>query len=210
MIIKSRIDNKKIEILLDENINYGIMLSGGLDSSVMLGLILQASKETNKKIKIQPFSMIKHDDSYRYVNDILKFLRTKFNIEIPDTILVGDPDIYHRDQSKYATLEIFKNYPSIDKIFNGVNQNPPPPWGNPSWLFPDRVTVSPHEKIIMPFVDLYKSHIVDLMFQYDLSNLINLTHSCTENKIGRCNKCFQCNERKWAFDQLKINDTGVI
>jgi len=209
MKLKSRVDDKEIEIHLIENKNYGIMLSGGLDSSIMLGLILTEISQSRKKVNLQPFSMIKHDHSFKYVNNILNYFREKFKIYIPDTVLVGDPDIDHREQSKYATKEVFKRYPETDFIFNGVNQNPPPPWGDPTYLFPDRVKKSPHEKILMPFVELTKVHILDLLYQFDLVDLINLTHSCTEMKDGRCNLCFQCNERKWAFEQLGVQDTGL-
>jgi hypothetical protein len=210
MIITSRIDNSIIDINFIENKNYGIMLSGGLDSSVLLGLILHAAAEENKKIVLQPFSMIKHDNSYSYVPSILNCLEKKFHVNLPDTILIGNPEIHHSQQSKYATLEIFSKYPDIDFIFNGVNQNPPPPWGEETFLFPNRVKRSPHKKILMPFVELTKVHILDLLYQFNLEELINLTHSCTEKPSGRCNLCFQCNERRWAFEQLGVNDTGSL
>lgn len=209
MLINSRFDDKKIRIDLNEKTDYGIMLSGGLDSAILLSLIILEFKKLNSS-SIIPFSMIKHDHSYMYVNNIIDTLNKKFDVNLPSTILVGDPDINHREQSAYATRQVFTEHPHIDFLFNGVNQNPPAPWGEPHYLFPDRVKKSPHEKIIMPFVELTKKHIIDFMYQYNLEFLCDITHSCTEHKIGRCNLCFQCNERKWAFEQLEKSDTGNL
>lgn len=210
MLINSRFDNKEIKIELINHTRYGIMLSGGLDSAILLALILIENQITQNSLVIQPFSMIKYDHSYMYVNNIIDKINNKFNSQIPYTVLVGDPDMNHKEQSTYATKQIFTQYPYIDFLFNGVNQNPPAPWGEPHYLFPDRVKKSPHPKILMPFVHLTKKHIVDIMFQHNLEFLCDITHSCTEYKVGRCNLCFQCNERKWAFKELEKVDPGSL
>jgi len=210
MEILSRIDQKPIVVEIQQNINYGIMLSGGLDSAVLLFLILEDAKLKNIELSLQPFSMIKHDQSYKYVKGIIDYYNDRFQLEIPKTILVGNPELHHSEQSTFATREVFQKHPNINFLFNAVNQNPPGDWGDPSWEFPNRVKQSPHPKIIMPFVDLYKTHIVDLIFQYDIEYITKLTHTCTELTAGRCMECFQCNERHWAFTELGKLDRGLL
>jgi tRNA(Ile)-lysidine synthase TilS/MesJ len=58
---------------LNTNKNYGIMLSGGLDSVILLGILLA----TNKDINIQSFTIPKHDWSYKHVQTILNYFNNK-------------------------------------------------------------------------------------------------------------------------------------
>jgi hypothetical protein len=193
---------------LQSNINYGIMLSGGLDSAVLMYLILKE----NKNINIQPFSIPKHDGSHMFVDRILEYFKAQFDIEIPATILVGDPNLHHSQQSTSAIKQIFKDYAEIDFIYFATNQNPqhdfdysPYPQGS----YPNRVKISPHPKILMPFIEMYKDEILKTVFDNNQEELLKLTHSCTEQKTGRCGQCFQCNERAWAFRQLGKLDSGI-
>jgi 7-cyano-7-deazaguanine synthase in queuosine biosynthesis len=209
MNIKSRLDNKVINIELSSNKNYGIMLSGGLDSSVLFYLILKTAETQKINLSIQPFTIPKYDGSIKYIDNILLFLRNTFNISIPNTIQVGDPDVYHGNQSLVALKEIFFKYPNIHHVFLGTNQNPPDQFKLPG-LYPNRVKSVNSTRVILPFIDLYKTHIVDLIYYLEATELINISHSCTEQQIGRCEQCFQCHERKWAFSQLLKEDTGKL
>lgn len=207
MKIKSRLDKQLLSVEVNENIKYGIMLSGGIDSAILMYFLIKS----NRKIDLQPFSILKHDHSYIYVNNIINHFNNKFNINIPKTILVGNPDVHHRLQGSLGVGEVFRKYPQIQMLFSGLNQNPPEPWGDPNWIKPNRpapnYTVA---KMKFPFLHLYKTHIIDFMFEYGQEELMNLTHTCTEMTDGRCGMCFQCNERSWAFEQLGKTDTGKL
>lgn len=213
MIINSRIDQTEISIDTKPGIKYGIMLSGGIDSAILFYLILFDAREKNITVDIQPFSTIKYDESYTYVNNIIDYLNKEFNVDIPYTILVGNPDAHHSVQSIVSALEIKKKYPDIQMMFNGLNQNPPPPFDLSRWgegRYPNRIKSPPTSRDLMPFISLYKNHIIDLVFQYSQEYLFEITHTCTEQTKGRCLQCFQCNERLWAFEFLKKQDPGVL
>ncbi len=187
---------------------YGIMLSGGLDSAILLYLILKE----NKNISIQPFSIPKHDGSHMFVSGILEYFNIQFDIKIPDTVLIGDPNTHHSQQSTTAIKQIFVEYPEIDFIYFATNQNPTYDFDYdqyPEGSYPDRVKESPHPKILMPFIKMYKDEILKIVFDNDQGELLKLTHSCTEQKTGRCGRCFQCNERSWAFRRLNKLDIGI-
>lgn len=83
---------------------YGIMLSGGLDSAVLLYLILLE----NKDIKIQPFTIPKHDGAILYINNIIEYMNTQYQIQLPKTIEVGNKNLPHADQGPSAVKEIKK------------------------------------------------------------------------------------------------------
>lgn len=183
------------------NKKYGILLSGGIDSAILLYLILKQ----NRNLRIQPFTIPKYDGSIRYALDVIHYMNNKFNIRIPDTIPVGNPDVHHTIQSKTAYFDIIVHYPEIDYIFMGTNQNPPEILPG---LAPDRVKKSLVEPLILPFIDLYKTDILNLMYENNIEYLSEITHTCTEQLVGRCNICWQCNERKWSFDKIGKIDYG--
>ena len=205
MIYESRLDNKPISIDVKSDTIYGILLSGGLDSAVLLYLFLNACQQQEIEPVIRPFTIAKTDGSYLYVSNLIDWMNKRFNVQLPKYTLVGDPTLHHRAQSASAVQDIFNKFPKIDYIFIGINQNPPENIGTEG---PVRDTKSNNPRVLFPFVELYKTHIVDLIYEHDLQELLDITHSCTEQTIGRCMQCFQCKERAWAFKQLNQTDTG--
>jgi hypothetical protein len=187
----------------DNTTNYGILLSGGLDSAILLYLLVSV----NSEIKIQPFTIAKTDGAYLYADPIIEHFNRKFNLSIPRTIVVGDPTVHHRLQSTTAVTDIFEKHP-VDYLYIGINQNPPDLANLPG--APLRATKSPDPKILFPFVDLYKHNILQFMYDANQEDLVDITHSCTEQQLGRCNQCWQCTERAWAFKQLDKQDIGQL
>lgn len=180
---------------------YGVMLSGGLDSAVLLCLILKE----NKDIKIQPFTIPKHDGALLYINSIIAYINKECQVQIPETIVVGNQNLPHNEQGPSAVKEIKQKY-DIDYLFFGSNKNPPVMLEG---LNPVRIkTADP--SILCPFFDMYKTDIVNLAVEHGLQYLFEITHSCTELQTGRCNTCWQCRERAWAFNTLNITDTGTL
>jgi hypothetical protein len=206
MEFQSRIDGKQIVVNLQQDIKYGIMLSGGLDSTVLLYLMLERCPTAS----IQPFYIAKHDGSFAYIDGIIEYINMLFNIRMPTPIKVGSPDIPHSQINQVGIRHVLFKYPKIEKLYIGINQNPPQPWGDPKWQFPNRPTSNNSPRLEMPFLQLYKTHIVDLVDQFKIQALADLTHTCTEQVTGRCLKCFQCNERMWAYETLGLKDTGIL
>lgn len=206
MIYTSRLDKTPITINIQPNAVYGILLSGGLDSAVLLYLYLKTCQAEKKSPVILPFTIPKDDGSYLYVASVISWMIEHFDLQIPHYTLVGDPTIHHRLQSASAIQDIFTKFPKIDYVIIGINQNPPEDIGVEG---PVRDTKSDNIQILMPFVDLYKTHIVDLIYEHNLQGLLDITHSCTEQRVGRCMECFQCKERAWAFKQLDQMDIGT-
>jgi hypothetical protein len=197
---------------LDLTVNNSIMLSGGLDSAILLYLLLDEYQKNSINPRLQIFTIPKKDGSYLYVDAIVEYFNQEFKIHMPDKIFVGNPEAHHRQQSTTAVLEILSKYPDIDYIYFATNQNPDRMFDYSNLKpgeYPDRVQKSDHQKVKMPFIDMRKDQILKILFDNDQQVLIDLTHSCTEWTQGRCKICFQCRERQWAFDQLQKSDTGV-
>ena len=200
-MITSRLDNTQINITLPLINKYGFLLSGGLDSAVLLYLLLT----NNPGINIQIFSIMKTDGSHKCLTDIIEFMRLKTGVNLTPPIFVGDPTAHHDIQGRTAIVEIEEKY-DIDFIIFGSNSNPPESVSLPG-VYPRRARGN-HPKVLVPFKPLFKTHIVDLVFEYRLEDLLDITHTCTEYTDSRCNMCFQCSERAWAFKELNRIDTG--
>lgn len=202
MKILSRLDQNEIVVDTQQPVKYGIMLSGGLDSAVLLYLMLKDCPTAD----IQLFYIAKHDGSHTYISGIISYLEELFQIKLPKPIKVGTPNIPHTIINQTGIKEVLIKYPDIRYLYIGINQNPPQPWGNPDWVFPVRPTENNHPRLVMPFMMLYKTHIVDILLQENQQELLRLTHTCTEQTQGRCGICFQCGERAWALEQFDVQD----
>jgi tRNA(Ile)-lysidine synthase TilS/MesJ len=204
MIYKSRLDGTEVEISVQPDKKYGILVSGGFDSAVLLYMILKAYPE----IDLRAFTIPKRDGALNYSPGVVAYVNQKLNTNIPPPIVVGNPAVHHRVQTHAATHDMVTNH-GVELVFNGVNKNPPEL--EPEDGAPNRTLLSGDAgKIFYPFFDLYKTHIVDFMFQLGIEDLMNLTHSCTEMAKDRCGRCWQCGERAWAFRTLVQNDTGTF
>jgi hypothetical protein len=188
---------------LDTSKKYGILLSGGLDSAVLLYLLIKECPD----IHLQPFTIPKYDGSALYAVPLVDHFNNKFGLTIPSPIFVGDPEAHHTQQSTTAIIEIFKEHP-VDFLYMGVNTNPTEL--NNLQGAPKRKLESPNPRLLYPFAYLTKDKILEIMFNEGQEDLANITHSCTEQQVGRCNKCWQCTERAWAFKQIDKKDTGTL
>jgi 7-cyano-7-deazaguanine synthase in queuosine biosynthesis len=201
----SRLDGTQITIApCDTTRRYGIMLSGGFDSAVLLDMMIENGYANN----LQPFTIPKVDGSHVHATNVINHYNQKYNISLPPTINVGDITVYHRQMSTTAWHDINDNHrDKCDVLFNALNQVHPEVADG---RHPDRTRSEPNDRIKLPFVDLYKTHIVDFMFERKLEAIMPITHSCTERPDTRCNVCWQCGERAWAFTKLNQVDTGTI
>lgn len=164
----------------------GLMITGGVDSWVMYNLLKPLS--TN----ITLFNIHRKDgfDNPHRVRS----LTGKDVVEIDDN---GEPN----GRVAAGVDNILANY-EIDQLYLALNRDPPiehfPQFAMEGRPFrPWRIN---HQKIITPFLHLYKYHIIDV------ANCLNInlkdTLSCIANNSNPCGQCWQCLERHWGYDQL--------
>lgn len=188
---------------IDSDKKYGILLSGGLDSAILLYLLVKS----NAEIKIQPFTIPKKDGALLYAVMIVNHFNNKFGLKIPQPIPVGNPNAHHTKQSMSAILEVFNKH-KIDYLYMGVNTNPPELENLEG--APKRFLSSPSPRLVYPFSHMLKDEVLKIMFDEGQEDLCGVTHSCTEQHVGRCKSCWQCAERAWAFNRLNKVDTGLL
>jgi hypothetical protein len=208
------------QLTIPENKSIGIMLSSGADSAILLYLmcleLIQTGRSTDEIKYI--FTVPKTDGAELHSAGIVNWINQKLDINLPQPIIFGAEnvqDLHHSKQISDSVSAIYDVYdPTLRNLFIFLaDQRPvPQPWPFDSThaVSPFRVPENPYPNIIgLPFNDLYKTHTIDLHFMFNTEPLLELSHSCTTNTVGRCNICYHCNERQWAFDQLGKIDPGT-
>jgi hypothetical protein len=199
-------EKKEIDLTIPPNKEkIGVMLSGGADSAILLFLL---AKFFSHK-KLIPLTVPRYDGAYLYAPSIVEHINQTLHLDISKPLKLGDPDLPHYEQAQ-SGIDIAFKYNIVDYVFWGTQSTPPPDLVQLSGLYPNRRINKDLERVSTPFFDLYKSHTLELYFQFDQIELLKLTHSCTEKQIGRCNQCFQCDERSWAFKCLGKEDPGQL
>ena len=208
------------ELKIPENRSIGIMLSSGADSAILLYLMcleLMRTGRSTDEIKYI-FTVPKTDGAELHSAGIVNWINEKLDINLPQPIIYGAEnvkDLHHSTQIRDSIRAVFDKYDPTFKdlhVFLADQRAVPQPWPFESVIAvnPFRVSENPYPEIVsLPFNDLYKSHTIDLHFMFNTERLLELSHSCTQLEIGRCNECYHCHERQWAFDQLGKIDPGT-
>jgi hypothetical protein len=213
-----------LENLIKNNKVIGISISGGLDSTLLAYLLHDIKYKTNSDVSLKFFCVPRPDDSIIHARRIVNYIDNKFNQSTSIIYSVGQGDLHHSEQVKSGMKEAIQTH-DLDILVSAVTKNPescePPEYlsnyrydafresdGTP---YNGPVRVKPkNPKIVSPFWDITKEETVRLMKELDLTDIPSITHTCTGSKSLRCNLCWQCCERAWAFAKNNLIDTGTM
>jgi hypothetical protein len=203
MKIQCSITNVNID-LPESSSHLGIMISGGMDSALAAFLIILENKNLNNLHRLTFFNVPNVADNAVYHSlKVINFLNEYFNTKL-NLVNIGDGTIVHNKIINEPSKKILKNK-LVDVLVSGINQNPKidlgiegPTRRNPDLPIPNN--------LMFPFIKLYKTDILGIYQQFNILDLAYITHSCTSFRYGRCNTCFQCKERQWAFDSLNLEN----
>lgn len=211
-------DNRqKFEIVIPENKRIGIMLSCGADSAILLYLLCLELQNTGRSVaEIKYiFTVPKTDGSALHSFKIVNWINENLKINLPQPIIFGAKKVHTLHHSKQVGDSITAIYDEYNPertdlfLFLADQMSVPKPWIIEG-VYPFRVEENLYPDFIgLPFNDLDKSHTIDLHYMFDTRPLLELSHSCTQKESGRCNRCYHCLERQWAFERLEKTDPGV-
>lgn len=183
----------------------GLFVSGGFDSTLLTYLIHDIRQKLGTNNDITFFTIPRYDDSTVHAERIVKFIDGRFNTTPTKHVSVGDPNLHHSKQVLSGIVETLKGT-DFDVLLLGDNTVPPEievPGG------PIRVK-SNTERVIQPFFDLTKDQTIQLAIDLGLTEIMEMSHTCTESLTLRCNICWQCRERAWAFKKCNYTDPGTM
>jgi len=194
-----------IKEIVDSHASIGIFISGGFDSTVLASVIFKYITDSNNHdYTITLYTVPRTDDSEIHSKRIIEWLINLYPLVRFDSKLVGNPNVHHSRQVSSGFSEAL-----LDKEIIILADT-----ANPSvtieGLAPKRIkAVNP--KIHQPFLDYDKTMTISIANHMGLlPEISTISHSCTESKLLRCQHCWQCGERFWAFKELGISDIGLM
>lgn len=170
-----------------------VTFSGGMDSTLLLYMLLKDKEEKGLKTEIHCFTATQVGTKIHSQNVLS---RPQFK----------DKVIHHTD----VTNDIGESVrPMIEQlvidewlVYGASNAVPLEQIGG---RYPPRPPQNPkNQKINLPFLFLFKYHIVDAYYKLGIEHLIPTTHTCTEQIHGECGLCFACKEKQWGFQKLDM------
>lgn len=194
----------------------GVNVSGGVDSTLLLYVLMKYSKN-----KIHAFT-ISSDEKFR-INSKTAVDVINRCIDLTGNFNVEHHIIYQPTQNVENLHRLAKEFlvtGRIDFVYTGVTANPPIEVCNT--FNEERIsirdyeikkpTVFEEEKYYNPWANLHKKQICQLYQQLNiLESLFPLTRSCEYYKkyVGQqissnyhCGVCWWCQERLWGFGKL--------
>ena len=189
--------------LPDTPTKIAVFVSGGLDSAILYYLILKAYFDQGIAHQISPLVVNRTEGSRYFSSLVVAHVHSQFNIPYVDPILVGDPSLPGHLQVLSGGQSA--QHMGFKQLYGGVITQPPE-----HTIGYDPYPAEETDVIKLPFKDLTKGYIIDLIARNKQEALFYLTHSCSVLEIGKCNTCNGCNERNWGFAQAGLVDPGTI
>jgi len=199
----------------EENKRVGVMVSGGWDSACLWYMVKKIC--TERGMSCEPFVVPKLDGALVASQNVIKTLSKKLGVSYQEPTVVGKE--LSNNPWDYVTngaWDIFGETADdrlVDFLFVGMTafddevhqrhekEDPHPRFEPEEWM---------REFVAWPFENHTKDKTIKLGFDIGIADVIMpITHSCTELQEGRCNKCYWCTERQWAFEKAGYLDTGT-
>lgn len=201
--------------------NIWVSISGGVDSALLMYLLVKYVYENNLNVSITPWTIV---DLYRPGNDeavkkIISCIQSRYPYHIEENII----DYFYKEKTKKEHSKefwdrIFKTN-RYDLYMNGLTTTPPidvmkklnmydhflhmtTQLGDTRTL-PDQNNLIYQKNTRMdvynPFINIDKSQLAKIYYEEDLmDDLFPLTQSCIAPKRP-CYTCWWCTEKNWAF-----------
>lgn len=187
---------RKSHDIKNEN-EIAVLVSGGMDSAILYFLLIQENINTGNKFNLTPFTMMRKEGSRYYAKNVINWIHRFYGISEIELNLVGDNTLPEIQQVESAIAEIFSK--QISFVYIGIIEARPEHSIN--W-FRAKFKETVNRKY--PFLNLQKSHVVDLYIRHNLFELLDITYSCAINERIACGHCNGCNERKWGLQIMNV------
>lgn len=182
----------------------GISISGGFDSALLSYLVHESRSRLGTQNTIEFFTVPRYDDSWIHAERVINYIDITFNRNVASKhTIVGNPNIHHSHQVISGVTEVLRKF-AINVLLAGENITPADLPNGPLRA------QSNHPRLKLPFFNYTKDVLVQLAIDKNLTEIMKISHTCTESTTLRCNMCWQCRERAWAFKQCGYTDPGTM
>lgn len=184
-------DIRLINVELVDTEKVAVTFSGGMDSTLLLYMLLKDKEEKGLKTEIHCFTATQCGTKTHSKN-------------VLSTPEFAGKVIHHTDVDNPISESV---RPVINGLLNSgwvtYGASNAVPLEQIGGRYPPRPEKNPNNpNLHLPFVFLFKYHILDAYYKLNIQHLLSVTHTCTEQHDGECEECFACREKSWAFDKL--------
>ena len=184
----------------------GILLSGGLDSTILTCLIIEELKRTNRfgTIPVSVFSFNKKGHDVKYAVRMASILEDHYNFSFKSKtfdIPNSDGDIGRCGVAEFEQMKI-ENPNTI--FFWGLNRMAPDGMYDRKFTLRVNYRDSVNIQVQKPYINMIKPCMVDLYEKLNVGFLRKYTHTCTVNFDSHCNNCYSCEEKAWTYSVLGL------
>ena len=191
-------DKRIFSLELPTTKRIGVMVSGGIDSTLLYYLLQFLKKTHNTNHDIKSFVVPRSEGSKYFAKPIVNYVNNLLDIPESYPILVGNTQVDESKQVESGVVDAFK-FVKIETIYIGAIDLRPEHLINI-----EKPTVVETEVVKLPLLHLEKSHIIDLYYKLGIEAILQHTHSCNNSETVHCGICNGCTERLWGFSQLNI------
>lgn len=193
----------------------GISFSGGVDSSLLVYLVMKQFK--NEVVHLFTVSTVERNLSqHKITSDVLnKICQLTGNYNVVQHMLIQNTNVEGAANLQVLPNKMLYEQQIVTSILYGDNRNPPKNCGidgieqfemfNESSRSPNgyrSLMISPGR--YWPLTNLDKQDVIKIYHQHNiLDTLFPLTRSCgKEYGTSPCGTCWFCKERQWGLDIL--------
>lgn len=185
----------------DDATKITVLVSGGIDSTILLYLLAKEISEQQRDVQINVVSFRSIVENPQRIQDIIKYVEKKWSLTIPYD--KSAPSGFIRDVVS-SVLLVYKT----DYVYTGCNLVVTDKFTPTKYILNDTPPVrgdALNERHIRPFISYDKIKIVQFYLENNLLDLLKMTHSCGLERNEECGECYFCTEKIWATKTLKKN-----
>jgi len=185
--------------LLQRPLDIGFMISGGIDSTVLLYTFSMIRRDIAGRSRFQAFTIPTGTDPIA-AKRVLAYIEKYFDISMDHTVIEHDQNL----DSKYFVRDgVMQAGQMCDTVVLGDTNYPRFLTGGP-----ERVQ-SKSLRFVQPIFDWTKREVIALAQEINMPDeLMMLTNSCAID--GACGQCWECKERAWGFAVNNMDDPKLV
>lgn len=193
-------DIRTLNIELPTTNRIGVMVSGGIDSTLLYYLLQYLKKSQKTDHFIRPFMVPRKEGSIHFAKPMVNHVHRLLDLPPSYPTQIGDNTVEESKQVESGVVQAI-TFAKIETMYIGAI------YIRPEHLLGwDRPITVETDIIKFPLLHLEKSHVIDLYFKLGIESILQYTHSCIKNVQVHCGTCHGCIERIWGYDQLNISN----
>lgn len=196
----------------------GVLVSGGMDSTILVGLLLKYFPDVDVKLYSIKSSLDSTKNHKLNLDPIFDALNVICEHDISSWEDWGKGEAWSWDAIYHCvriskTLREIRDDTDRDEVYQG-HIMPVNPYFFPKFDYKDQPGYSQRpwrtndDFLKCPFERLQKYHVIDLARQTGLAPLLKLTNSCNIDNNIKCGVCMGCMEEEFGYYQLD-QDKGM-